>query len=126
MANLSATPSSHAQCGAGMETPECGGGMETPDPTASQLRNELHTARETISRLEDELNRALNQIAASEAAVAKLSGDISELAESLKTARTQLDAVFRSRSWRWLEPIRRANFLLKSHRKKARAARMRA
>lgn len=71
-----------------------------------------------------ERDRLSNQLAASQAAVAKLSGDVSELAESLKTARTQLDAVFRSRSWRWLEPIRRANFLLKSYRKRARAARM--
>ena len=98
--------------------------METADPTASQLHNELRTARETISRLEDELNRALKQIAASEAALAKLSGDVSELAESLKTARIQLDGVFRSRSWRWLHPIRKANFLLKSYRKKLHAARM--
>ena len=84
----------------------------------------IAAAHQHIASLQDELHRVSDQLAASQAAVAKLSGDVSELAESLKTARTQLDAVFRSRSWRWLEPIRKANFLLKSYRKKLRAAQM--
>lgn len=80
--------------------------------------------QQSRQRLEAELQKAATQLATSNAAVAKLTADVEELADALRLARTQLDQIFRSRSWRWLAPIRKANFMLKSHRKKNRATRL--
>jgi FkbM family methyltransferase len=77
----------------------------------SVLENELVTAR-------TELDAARTKITSSEVAFTNLSGDVAELAQALQTSREQVQQIMRSRSWRWLAPVRGVNLVLKTYRKR--------
>lgn len=79
---------------------------------------EIGRLRREIALLTRELAHARTQLTSSEAALAKYSSDLTELAHALKTSRETIDAIFRSRSWRWLSPIRRLNLRLRSTRQR--------
>lgn len=98
---------------------------ESLQNSCSSLRTDLAAHQKMLqaleaknSALQAQLQRLSAQLTSSQEAIAKLGRDVSELGTSLHSARAQLQAVFRSRSWRWLAPIRRANAVLKSYRKK--------
>ena len=86
--------------------------------------DELSTARKQIDSTEATLGSTQAALALSEAAVAKLNSDRGELARALQTSRETLDQVFKSRSWRWLAPIRNINFALRSYRENLRRSRL--
>jgi FkbM family methyltransferase len=90
-----------------------------------ETRNhQLATANRDISALHEERGVLRTEIATSQAAVAKLSADVAELSQALKRSQETVETIFRSRSWRWLAPIRKFNFLIRSCRKHIRMARL--
>jgi len=78
----------------------------------------LQAVESKNSALQSQLQRVSAQLTSSQEAIAKLGRDVSELGAALKSARAQLQMIFKSRSWRWLAPVRKANAVLKSYRKK--------
>jgi len=86
--------------------------------------DELTAARIQIDSTQAALASTQAALVLSEAAVAKLNSDRGELARALQTSRETLDQVFKSRSWRWLAPIRNINFALRSHRENLRKSRL--
>ena len=84
---------------------------------------DISALQEERSLLRNELVVLRAQLTSSQAAVAKLSADVGELSEALKKSRATIDTIFRSRSWRWLGPIREFNFRVRSYRKTLRIAR---
>jgi chromosome segregation ATPase len=85
--------------------------------------DELTAARIQIVSTQASLESTRAALALSEAAVGKLSSDLTELTRALRTSRDTIEQVFKSRSWRWLAPIRSLNFTLRSYRENLRRAR---
>ena len=81
-----------------------------------------HLQRE-ICLLQRELAFARTQLTSAGAALAKCNSDLAELSLALKASRETIETIFRSRSWRWLSPIRRFNLAIRSYRQKIRLRR---
>ncbi len=90
----------------------------------SGSEGEVAALREEVSSLRHQLHAARTELASSGAAITKLSADLTELSAELKKNQHIVDTIFRSRSWRWLSPIRNFNFWLRSYRKHLRVARL--
>ena len=89
---------------------------------AALLAKTAHLEKE-ICLLQRELAFARTELTSSEAALAKCNSDLGELSQALKASRQTIETIFRSRSWRWLSPIRRFNLALRCHRQKIRLRR---
>lgn len=63
-----------------------------------------------------ELSLSRNQLSSCQVEADKLRSDLAQLAQVLKSSRETLDSIFKSRSWRWLAPIRRLNAGVRSYR----------
>ena len=90
---------------------------------AARVRD-ISALREETSLLRNELVVLRAQLTSSRAAVAKLSADVGELSEALKKSRETIETIFRSRSWRWLAPLRDFNARVRSYRKASRIAQL--
>ena len=88
----------------------------------SVSHREVAALREVLL-LQTQLETARTQLASSQAALAKVSSDLAKLSEELVTSRATIVTISRSRSWRWLEPIRRLNALIRSYRSRIRLRR---
>jgi hypothetical protein len=90
--------------------------------SAALLAETGHLQKE-ICLLQRELAFARTELTSSEAALAKCNSDLGELSQALKASRETIEMIFRSRSWRWLSPIRRFNLAIRSYRQKIRLRR---
>jgi FkbM family methyltransferase len=80
-------------------------------------RNEMEgSLRAEIQALRKELALSRTQLSSCQAQGDKLRSDLAELAQQLNISREMLDSIFKSRSWRWLGPIRRLNAGIRSYR----------
>jgi hypothetical protein len=87
-----------------------------------EITKEVSRLRAHLSSLHQQLEAARTQHASSEAAVAKLSADLAELSQALRTSQDTVATIFRSRSWRWLAPVRNFNLRIHSLRGRFRIA----
>jgi FkbM family methyltransferase len=85
---------------------------------------EVNTRDDQLAAAQAEIFALRTELTSSHAAVAKLRADVAELSQSLKKSQEIVDTIFRSRSWRWLAPIRNFNFWVRSYRKRLRMARL--
>jgi len=100
------------------------GEIRARDDELSATRGEIRARDDELTATRIQLDSTQAALVLSEAAVAKLNSDRGELARALQTSRETLDQVFKSRSWRWLAPIRNINFALRSHRENLRKSRL--
>jgi hypothetical protein len=90
--------------------------------SAALLAETGHLQKE-ICLLQRELAFARTELTSSEAALAKFNSDLGELSQALKASRETIEMIFRSRSWRWLSPIRRFNLAIRCYRQNIRLRR---
>jgi hypothetical protein len=100
------------------------GEIRARDDELTATRMQLDSTQAALDSTQAALDSTQAALVLSEAAVAKLNSDRGELARALQTSRETLDQVFKSRSWRWLAPIRNINFALRSHRENRRKSRL--
>ncbi len=98
--------------------------VETRNQQLAAANRDISTLHKEISALHKDRAILHTELASSQAVVAKLSADIAELSQSLKRNQQIIETIFRSRSWRWLAPIRKFNFWVRSYRKRLRMARL--
>jgi len=85
-----------------------------------EMEGALRARKDELSAARIQINSTQAALALSEAVVAKLNSDLGELARALHKSRETLEQVFKSRSWRWLAPIRNVNFALRAYRENLR------
>lgn len=98
--------------------------MQNVSLKKSGSEEEVAALRVELSSLRYQLRAAKIELATSEAALTKLSADLIELSAELRKNQQIVETIFRSRSWRWLSPIRNFNFWMRSYRKHLRVARL--
>ena len=98
--------------------------VNTRNDQLAAAQAEIAAAQAEIAAAQAEISSLRTELTSSRAALAKLRADVAELSQSLKKSQEIVDTIFRSRSWRWLAPIRNFNFWVRSYRKRLRMARL--
>ena len=88
------------------------------------LGADIATLKRCILALQGEREVLRTEVSSSQAAVTKLDSDLAELSQALRTNQEIVETIFKSRSWRWLAPIRHFNLSLKSYRQRLQTARL--